>query len=138
MEELIKLLLSLTKIQVVLHDAEKMQVSDESVMIWLSKLRDVAYDVDDMLDEFHSKILRKKVQPRNQMKKKVRTSSTLSNLIAFRLNMTNRIKSINQSLDRIKNDLRVGSMDLIPKNSLAIQMDSFLDDSEDVGRKYDV
>uniref|UniRef100_A0A2N9G0K8 Uncharacterized protein n=1 Tax=Fagus sylvatica TaxID=28930 RepID=A0A2N9G0K8_FAGSY len=60
MEELIKLLLSLTKIQVVLHDAEKMQVSDEFVMIWLSELRDVAYDVDDMLDEFHSKILRTK------------------------------------------------------------------------------
>jgi hypothetical protein len=41
----------INKIQVVLHDAEKRQVSDESVRIWLPKLRDVAYDVVDMLDE---------------------------------------------------------------------------------------
>uniref|UniRef100_A0A2N9FSP6 Uncharacterized protein n=1 Tax=Fagus sylvatica TaxID=28930 RepID=A0A2N9FSP6_FAGSY len=84
MEELIKLLLSLTKIQVVLHDAEKMQVSDESVMIWLSELRDVAYDVDDMLDEFHSKILRTKTLRIKNCNLLEELPKDLSNLINLR------------------------------------------------------
>uniref|UniRef100_A0A2N9IZP9 BED-type domain-containing protein n=1 Tax=Fagus sylvatica TaxID=28930 RepID=A0A2N9IZP9_FAGSY len=113
-EELIKLLLSLTEIQVVLHDAEKRLVSNESVTIWLPKLRDVAYDIDDMLYE-------------------VRTSFSLSNT-----NKENIIKTINQSLDRIKNGFGLGSMDLIPNISLDREIDSFLNDLVDVGRGCDV
>ncbi|KAM3750055.1 hypothetical protein ACB098_04G008600 [Castanea mollissima] len=34
------------------NDAQKRQSSDESVRIWLMELRDVAYDADNVLDEF--------------------------------------------------------------------------------------
>lgn len=56
-EGLIGLLILLTHIQLVLNDVEKRQVSDEFLRSWLAKLRDVAYDIDDVLDEFGYKIL---------------------------------------------------------------------------------
>ena len=49
-EELGKLQVSFTKIQALLHDAERRQVSDESVRIWLQELKDVAYEADNVLD----------------------------------------------------------------------------------------
>ena len=42
----------LTKIQLVLNDIEKRQASDEFLRSWLAELRGVAYDIDDVLDEF--------------------------------------------------------------------------------------
>ena len=65
-EELTKLLDSLTTIQAVLADAERRQGSEELVKLWLRRLKDVAYDADDVLDEFAYEILRRKVEIRNQ------------------------------------------------------------------------
>ncbi|KAL6008675.1 hypothetical protein ACLOJK_021901 [Asimina triloba] len=39
------------EIQAVLHDAECKQITDENVRQWLAKLKAVAYDMDDVLDE---------------------------------------------------------------------------------------
>ena len=52
-------------IQDVLADAERRQESDQSVRRWLQRLKDVAYDADDVLDEFAYEILRRKVEIRN-------------------------------------------------------------------------
>ena len=140
-EELEKLRESFTKIQAVLHDAEKRRVSDESVRIWLLELKDVAYGADNVLDEFGYEILRQKVETQN--KKKVRSFFSLSNPIVFPFKMANKIKNINQSLDRIKTDiaafgLRMESVNSIPKFGLDRETDSFIDDSEVVGRGDDV
>uniref|UniRef100_A0A2N9GJD8 Rx N-terminal domain-containing protein n=1 Tax=Fagus sylvatica TaxID=28930 RepID=A0A2N9GJD8_FAGSY len=140
-EELRKLRESLTKIQAVLNDAEKRQVSDESVRIWLLELKDVAYRADNVLDVFGYEILRQKVETQN--KKKVRSFFSLSNPIVFSFKMVNKIKNINQSLDRIKTDiavigLRMESVNSIPKFSLDRETDSFIDDSEVIGRGDDV
>ena len=67
-EELGKLQVSFTKIQALLHDAERRQVNDESVRIWLQELKDVAYEADDVLDEYDYEILRQKVETQNKMK----------------------------------------------------------------------
>ncbi|KAF3945538.1 hypothetical protein CMV_028099 [Castanea mollissima] len=64
-EELESLFDSLYKIKVVLH--QKRQVSDESVRKWLMELRDVAYEVNNVLDEFDYEIIRQKVQIQSQM-----------------------------------------------------------------------
>ena len=91
-----------------------------------------------MLDEFGYEILKQKVQSQNQIMENV-VSISLSNPITSPLNIENKMKTIiNQLLDTIKNGLRVGSMDKIPKISLDRGLDSFLDDSEVVGRGYDV
>ena len=52
MEGLTDLFSFLTQIQLVLNDVEKRQASDEFLRIWLAKLRYVAYDIDDVVDEF--------------------------------------------------------------------------------------
>ncbi|KAJ4826503.1 hypothetical protein Tsubulata_024820, partial [Turnera subulata] len=51
---------SLTFIRAVLHDAVERQAREESVKIWLRKLRDVAYEAEDVLDEFGYEVLRQK------------------------------------------------------------------------------
>nr|XP_023896978.1 putative disease resistance protein RGA3 [Quercus suber] len=70
-EELIQLRESVEMIQDVLADAERKQVSDRFVMRWLQRLKDVAYDADDVLDELAYENLRRKVEIRNQMKRKI-------------------------------------------------------------------
>jgi hypothetical protein len=49
------------------------------------KLRDVAYDADDVLSDFSTEDLRRKVMGGDKMAKKVRTFFSSSNQLAFRL-----------------------------------------------------
>uniref|UniRef100_A0A2N9HYS9 Uncharacterized protein n=1 Tax=Fagus sylvatica TaxID=28930 RepID=A0A2N9HYS9_FAGSY len=141
-EGLIDLHASLTQIQLLLNDAEKRQVSDGRVRMWLTDFRDAAYDIDDALDEFGYNILQQKVQTLNQMKEKVCSSYSLSNHIVFPFNMANKVKTINKSLNGLKDkiasfDLRVefvNSVNSIPEINLKKEIDSFLDDPENVAQ----
>lgn len=56
-----KLLISVTEIQVMLHDIMKWQVIDDSMRILLAKFKEVAYDAESMVDEFGYEILLHKV-----------------------------------------------------------------------------
>ncbi|XP_075661775.1 putative disease resistance RPP13-like protein 1 [Castanea sativa] len=69
-DELTRLRDSVEMVQAVLADAEKRQVGEESVRLWLQRLEKVAYDADDVLDELAYELLRRKVEIRNQMKRK--------------------------------------------------------------------
>nr|TKR90882.1 hypothetical protein D5086_0000229680 [Populus alba] len=95
--QLQKLEESLTMIKAVLKDAARRPVTDDSAKLWLEKLQDVAYDAEDVLDEFAYEILRK-----DQKKGKVRDCFSLHNPVAFRLNMGQKVKKINGSLDGIQ------------------------------------
>ncbi|GLU14909.1 hypothetical protein SLE2022_314500 [Rubroshorea leprosula] len=97
-KELARLEESLRTIQGVLHVAEEKQESDPVVRSWLHKLRDVAYDAVDVLDEYAYRLLQMKVETRGQMTKQVCRFFSGSNSIVFRLKMSNRIKKINESL----------------------------------------
>ncbi|KAL5718981.1 hypothetical protein ACHQM5_011825 [Ranunculus cassubicifolius] len=50
-EEIEKLSSALSAIRAVLQDAEKMQISEADILDWLRKLKDVAYEADDIIDE---------------------------------------------------------------------------------------
>jgi hypothetical protein len=52
---------TLRRIQAVLDDADEKQDKNEGVKKWLNDLRDLAYDVDDILDEFATEALRRKL-----------------------------------------------------------------------------
>ncbi|XP_011007853.1 PREDICTED: putative disease resistance protein RGA3 isoform X2 [Populus euphratica] len=95
--QLQKLEESLAMIKAVLKDAARRPVTDDSAKLWLEKLQDVAYDAEDVLDEFAYEILRK-----DQKKGKVRDCFSLHNPVAFRLNMGRKVKEINGSLDGIQ------------------------------------
>ena len=122
-EGLIELLISLSQIQLALNGAEKRQASDDFVRSWLAEeVRPVAYNIDDVLDEFGYNILQQKVL----------NYSSPSNDIS---NMAKEITIINESLNRFK--LEIASFDLqavyvnsIREISFNMDIDSFLDDSE--------
>ena len=44
-----------------LLDAEKRQVHEASVKRWFDRLKDVSYDMDDVLDEWNTIILKSKI-----------------------------------------------------------------------------
>ncbi|XP_040370747.1 putative disease resistance protein RGA3 isoform X2 [Rosa chinensis] len=56
----------LKDIQAVLEDAEKKQVADTGVENWLAKLKDVSYEMDDVLDEWNTEILRRQVEEKQE------------------------------------------------------------------------
>ncbi|TYI38191.1 hypothetical protein ES332_A02G008600v1 [Gossypium tomentosum] len=131
---------SLEMIGAFLRDAEGNQKQMNSVKLWLKRLRDVAYEADEVLDEIAYEFLRRKVEIGDQMWRKVRdTPST----VTFQHNMANKVKDILNSLDdlnKIAKDyglqqLAIDQRIFIPSN---VETVSFLDDSNIVGRKNDV
>ncbi|XP_071938763.1 putative disease resistance protein RGA3 isoform X2 [Coffea arabica] len=69
-KDLQKLKDTLTEIQAFLSDAEKKQVTENFVKLWLENLERVAFDAENLLDDFNYEMIRRKVQIRNQMKRK--------------------------------------------------------------------
>ncbi|XP_075653998.1 putative disease resistance protein RGA3 [Castanea sativa] len=138
-EQLKELQDSLTTIRAVLTDAERRQVKEERVKLWMRRLKDAAYDVDDVLDEFAYEILRRKIEIRNQMMRKVFFFFSFSNPIAFRINMANKIKAMLKSLKKINDNAKefgfasAGSIDANPEVIPNRETDSSLEDSEIVG-----
>ncbi|XP_062002460.1 putative disease resistance protein RGA3 [Rosa rugosa] len=98
--ELTNLRESLNMLVAVLRDAEHpRQDQGEAVKRWLEKLEEIAHLADDVLDDYGYELLRRKVELRNQMKKKVLNFFSLSNPILFRVKMAHKIKKINTSLE---------------------------------------
>ncbi|KAL7234403.1 hypothetical protein ACSBR1_017913 [Camellia fascicularis] len=56
----------LAKIQAYLADAEGKQIENRAVKMWLEELTDLAYDLDDILDEFATEALRRKLTLESQ------------------------------------------------------------------------
>ncbi|XP_042516750.1 putative disease resistance protein RGA3 isoform X3 [Macadamia integrifolia] len=65
--ELKKLQTTLTTIQGVLQDAENQQEKKMAVKDWLRRLKSVAYDADDVFDEFKYEALRRKMEIQNRL-----------------------------------------------------------------------
>ncbi|KAH9685076.1 hypothetical protein KPL70_013812 [Citrus sinensis] len=51
-QEVKKLTSHLQAIQDVLNDAEQRQVKEEFVRLWLGRIKDISYDIEDVLDEW--------------------------------------------------------------------------------------
>uniref|UniRef100_A0A7N2R0S4 Disease resistance N-terminal domain-containing protein n=2 Tax=Quercus lobata TaxID=97700 RepID=A0A7N2R0S4_QUELO len=49
-------------IQAMLNDAEKRQVKEEAVKLWLDKLKDVSYLMDDVLDEWNTAMIKAEIE----------------------------------------------------------------------------
>ncbi|KAM5560157.1 hypothetical protein ABKV19_021354 [Rosa sericea] len=100
--ELANLRESLLFLEAVLRDAEqKRQDQGEAVKLWLEKVVDIAHLADDVLDDYGYELLRRKVELRNQMKKKVLNFFSLSNPILFRVKLAHKIKKINTYLENL-------------------------------------
>uniref|UniRef100_A0A2N9EUR0 Disease resistance N-terminal domain-containing protein n=1 Tax=Fagus sylvatica TaxID=28930 RepID=A0A2N9EUR0_FAGSY len=82
-DELKKLKNTVSTIQALLQDAEEQQEKNHQVGDWVMKLRDAVYDVDDLLCDFSTEELQRRVMGGHKMAKKVRTFFSGSNNLFF-------------------------------------------------------
>ncbi|KAG5227333.1 disease resistance protein [Salix suchowensis] len=91
-------------IQAVLQDAEVKQWKEEAIKVWLSDLKDAAFDVDDVLDEFA--IEAQWQQQRRGLKNQQRSLFSIShNPLVFRSRMAHKLKNMREKLDAIADDM---------------------------------
>ncbi|XVF78763.1 hypothetical protein PTKIN_Ptkin14bG0162100 [Pterospermum kingtungense] len=97
-------------IQAVLNDAEEKQIKDDGVKKWLADVQDLAYDVDDILDEFAYEDLRLKLQKAqaqtstSKVRKHIPTCCTSyfsPTSVMFRAEMISNIKKITARLNNL-------------------------------------
>ena len=104
--DLEKLRHSLTTVEAVRLDADARQVENVDVSVWLGRLKEVAYDMTDLLDEFEYEALRTQ-----EVSRKVRLLffSFIKSFV-YRFKMGSRIKDIRRRLEEIakeKNDFHI-------------------------------
>ncbi|RWR74859.1 putative disease resistance protein RGA3 isoform X1 [Cinnamomum micranthum f. kanehirae] len=138
--EMGRLRTTLTIIQAVLEDAEEQQVKDKAVKIWLGELQDAAYDADDILDEFMTEALRKKIESedRHHMMNKVHNFFSLP--LVFHIKMGHKVKKIRERLDAIASERSKFHLTEGRRGSgtcKRLQSDSCVDESETFGREDD-
>ncbi|KAL8048501.1 hypothetical protein ABFX02_07G070800 [Erythranthe guttata] len=137
-KDLEKLKGSVSMIQSFLNDAEKKQITEETVKLWLQKLESVAYDADNVLDELHYQ--HKKIQTQHKIKKKVR------GFFPYPIRhpkIARKIKNINKNLEEINHEasnygLQKAVVGAYAHGSLGLETDSFSNDPIFLGRKNDV
>ncbi|XP_027165999.1 putative disease resistance protein RGA3 [Coffea eugenioides] len=103
-EELEKLKGSVAMIQAVMADAEKKQVQNQDVQLWLKRLEGVAFDADNLLDEINYEFLRRRMETQNRLKQKVCLFFSTSCTFAFRWRMASKVKNLNMKLKSINQE----------------------------------
>ncbi|XP_017641755.1 putative disease resistance protein RGA3 isoform X1 [Gossypium arboreum] len=90
---------TLTTIQAVLQDAEEKQWKSEAIKNWLGKLKQAAYDLEVVLDDFNTEALRRSLH--TDARSQVTTFFSLRNPLLFRLDMARKFKNVREKLDAI-------------------------------------
>ncbi|KAL5757594.1 hypothetical protein ACOSP7_020205 [Xanthoceras sorbifolium] len=145
-EEVKKLTSNFQAIESVLEDAECKQVKQKDVRDWLDKLKDVSYDIEDVLDEWNTAIQKLRIMEDENASKLVTKVCSLMSCYRFccrrvviHHDIANKINGINQTLDVIameKNRLNLSSI----KGARGVEREittSFVDESEIHGRDDD-
>ncbi|KAK9291220.1 hypothetical protein L1049_009408 [Liquidambar formosana] len=141
--EIKKLECTFSAIRAVLSDAEKQQTTNHAVRDWLEKLKDVVYDVDDVLDELSTEALRRKVEIHGSKLKEVSNFFSRLNPIAFRFKIGHKIKEIRGRLDDIAKDRREfqfsteQAIDAQVEKRVREQTHSYVQESDVIGREND-
>ncbi|XP_077217065.1 putative disease resistance protein RGA3 [Tasmannia lanceolata] len=147
-EEIENLSSTLSTIQAVLQDAEEQQVISHEVKDWLRKLKDVAYDADDVVEEFATDVLRLKLEGGNQSRKRKHPLSnflSVFNSIPFLSRdktIVQKMKEIQERLDKIAKErhdlhLKEGDGGRRRERKTLPQMSSVVDESKICSRVND-
>ncbi|XP_050285946.1 putative disease resistance protein RGA3 isoform X2 [Quercus robur] len=113
-KEVEKLERKLKTIHAVLEDAEKRQLTDTAVKVWLQELKDVSYEMDNVLDEWNTAMIKSEIEKQEKaesspiLKKKV-CSFIPSSLCFFRQfkklglrhDIAHKIKELSGNLDEL-------------------------------------
>ena len=142
--ELKKLKGTLLKIQAVLNDAELKQVWNNAVRIWLEDLKHLAYDVEDIVDEFEIEALRWKLEAEPQFDPtQVWSLIPFSpRVVSFRFAVLSKINKIMEKLEEIARGRKdLGLKEKTERNTYGISQrpatSSLVNKSRIVGREAD-
>ncbi|KAM3700017.1 hypothetical protein ACJW31_05G069500 [Castanea mollissima] len=147
-EEVQKLASNFQLIQMVLNDAEKRQVKEKPVKLWIDKLKDISYDVEDVLDEWNTAILKSEIEKERRVDLKRKVSSIIpsssgylsqAKQLFFHYDFAHTIKELNGKVDEIVREKEIFRFELSrgieeverPKST------SFVDVSNICGRDKD-
>ena len=135
---------TLLRIQAVLIDAEQKQIRDRAVKLWLDDLKALAYDIEDILDEFNTEANQHSFEKGPQTstsKERKLIRSFHPSAVMFNQKFGKKIKKITQELDAIvktKSDLHlregVGEVSSVIEQRLTT---SLVDEFEVYGRDAD-
>ncbi|XP_039127999.1 disease resistance protein RGA2-like [Dioscorea cayenensis subsp. rotundata] len=130
---------TLLTIQDVLEDAEARQVNEKSVKRWLRKLKDVAFDMDDVLDEFTVEMADAEKRKKKGMKGKAYNLFISAPKVRYK--MADKMKEIMERFDEVAKEssifgLKVGAIkeEEVGKRE---ETHSYVNESEVYGRDVD-
>ncbi|RVW83195.1 putative disease resistance protein RGA1 [Vitis vinifera] len=101
---------TLQSIRAVLGDAEKRQFTEELVKVWLERLKDISYQMDDMVDGWNTALLKLQIAAENPGIPKPKISSCLPSpcvcfkQVSLRHDIALQIKDIKKQLNAIANE----------------------------------
>ncbi|QCD96963.1 disease resistance protein RPM1 [Vigna unguiculata] len=133
---------TLSLVKDVLLDAQQKQQHDHQLRQWLTQLKTVFSDAEDLLDEFECQTLRKEVvKAHGSTKDKVSHFFSTSNPLVFRYKMAQQIKDISIRLDKVANNRNKFTLQRIDVDTRVVHRrdmtHSRVSDSDVIGRKHD-
>jgi len=145
--EVEKLASNFRAIQAVFADAEERQLKDQLVKHWLDQLKDVSYDMDDVLDEWGTAIAKSQSKVNQHPRKNTRKVCSFMIFSCFRFrevglrrDIALKIKELNERIDGIaieKNRFHFKSSEVVIKQHDHRRTVSFIDAAEVKGRETD-
>ncbi|CAL5331117.1 unnamed protein product [Camellia sinensis] len=92
----------LRQIEALLINAEEKQLTDQTINLWLDDLQDLAYDFDDLVDEFATEALRHKLKAKPLQASSSKVWNPILNFkprdVMFNFKMKSKIEEINTRL----------------------------------------
>ncbi|XP_074286086.1 putative disease resistance protein RGA1 [Silene latifolia] len=137
--QLDELAVTVSTIKAVLLDADlKHQELTHGGREFIERLKDAVYDVDDVLDEFNTMVLKAKKKNGGKTLKKVRRFFSRSNQFLVAFNMSREIKKLREKLDNIsKNRQQFGFSDVFVPPKQRKETGSYARDDSIIGREAD-
>lgn len=84
-----------------LEDAEKKQFTDKAISMWLRKLKNIAAEVDDILDEYKTEAERLRDRQRSMNKVHASLTKLNPNIAVYRRKIRGKLKEIQKKLAEI-------------------------------------
>jgi len=145
--EVDKLTSNFRAIQAVFADAEERQLKDQLIKHWLDQLKDVSYDMDDILDEWGTAIVKSKMKVNEHPRmtaKKVCSFMIISCFrfreVGLRRDIAHKIRGLNEKIDKIvveKDRFHFKSFEVGIKQFEHQKTTSVIDAAEVKGREKD-
>ena len=147
-EEVQKLETKFRTIQAVLNDAEKRQLKEEAVKLWLDKLEGVSYEIEDVLDEWNTVMIKAEIEKQQKefeeekaetstaKKRKVWPLISVPNLLQHR-DIAHKIKELNEKVDEIYKERKMYGFELSSPIEEVVERPkttSYVDVSDILGR----